>query len=189
MTIPARLQAAQLGGSLRDRLLPVCNDHQSIAGAKNNIVRSNQIALPLADHGHLDTNRQILGEFVDGAAGTVFAQGDLAHVEALGFGREFRLDQLRHKIDAEDRADHTKRIGNRISDRRFLVAHDVERRLKRRGARHRTGKDAECVSDLDSECLSKPERDHKTGDDTDQSQQVVLATCRAHHAFEELPAV
>jgi hypothetical protein len=37
-----------------------------------------------------------------------------------------RLHWVRHEIDAQDRHDDAERIGNRISDRRIAILHDVE---------------------------------------------------------------
>ena len=47
---------------------------------------------------------------VEMLAGTVWSERNLAHVEALDFGRKFRLDVACHEIDAEDRADHAEGI-------------------------------------------------------------------------------
>ena len=116
------------------------------------------------------------------------ADGNLAHVESLRLGGEFRLHDLRHEIDAQDRADNPERIGDGIADRRILVLHHVERRLQRRGAGHRSRIDAKRVTDLDAVDVSQPERDSQAGEAGDQRQQIVFLA-DADHAFEELPAV
>jgi hypothetical protein len=78
-------------------------------------------------------------------------------MKSLRLGREFRLHDLRHDIDAQDRAEHPKRIGDGIADRRILVFHDFKRRLQRRRARHRSGVETQRVADLDAEQVSQSE--------------------------------
>ena len=138
-----------------DVVRPFGDDHQAIAGAQNRVGGRNDVLMLLADHRHLHAGRQVLGDLVERAPDVLVAERDFAHVEVLRLGRELRLDLARHEIDAQDRTDHAERIGDRIADRRFLVLHDVERGLQRRGARHRAGEDAKRVADLDAEELDQ----------------------------------
>ena len=174
---------------LGDRLLLVGDDQQAVAGRQHDIVRRNDVLAALADHRHLHAARQVLAEIVERAPGAIVAQRDLAHMEALRLRREFRLHLARHEIDAQDRADHAERIGDRIADRRLAVLHDVERGLQRGGAGHRAGEDAERMADLDAESLAEPERDQQAGNDRNERQQVVFDAGGAGHSLEELPPV
>ena len=88
-------------------------------------------------------------------------QRDLGHVKALRLRRELRLHALRHEVEAENRADHAKGIGDGISDRGIGVAHRIKGRLQSRGAGHRAGKQTERVTDLHIEHFPKSQCDEK----------------------------
>ena len=109
-------------------------------------------------------------------------------MEALRFRRKFRLHHARQEIDAQDRADDAERIRDRIADRRLAVPHGIERRLQRGRARHRTGINAQRVTNLDAEYMAKPERDKQAGDAGDERQQIILAADAAH-SFEKFASI
>ena len=162
---------------------------RAIARRQDDVVRRNEVLAALANHRDLDAFRQILGELLELLNAATVAERNLAHVKSLGLGRELRLYMARHEVDAQDRTDHAERIGNRISDRRLAVAHDVEGSLQRGRARHRTGEDAKRVTNLDAEGLAKRESDKKARNDSNERQRIALDARRTGHALKELPAV
>src|SRR6185503_2502148 len=109
------------------------------------------------NHGHLDAFRQVLGELVDPTYGKLVSTGNFTHVQALCFFRKSWLHDARHKIDAEDRADDTEWIGDRVSDRRLLVVHDIQRGLQGGSACHRSRVYAERVAQFNGESLAQAE--------------------------------
>ena len=155
----AGFKFAKARGRFPDYILPFGDDHNGVAGRQREIRSRDDVLPALTNHGDLDAFRQVLGEFIEPAAGEFVSNGNFAHVEALRFRREFWLDDARHEIDAQDRADHAEGIGDRVSDRRLLIVHDVQRRLKRGGAGHRSGIDAQRVADFDTESLTQTQRD------------------------------
>ena len=130
-----------------------------------------------------------LHDFIKSLAGEFLAEGNLAHVKALRFRREFRLHHCGHEIDAQDRTDDPERIGDRISDRRLVVVHDIKRRLQRRGACHRAGKDAERVADLDPEDLARARARRAGRRRTAINASRLYLRPAARHSFKELPPV
>ena len=67
--------------------------------------------------------------------------------------------------------------------------HDLKRRLQRGSARHRSGVNAERMSDLDAGELSETECDEKSCGNSDERQKIVFSARRSRHALEELPSV
>ena len=138
------------------------DDQQAVAGASTMSADGHDVLAALADHRHLHAARQVLAEIVERAARAIVSPSVISPMwKRCALGGNFGLHVPRHEIDAQDRADHAERIGDRIADRRLAVLHDVERRLQRRGAGHRAGEDAERVADLDAEDLAEPERDQQ----------------------------
>ena len=142
----------------------------------------------LSNHGHLQVAERFRRQFVKPPAGKAFADRNLSHVEALRLGGKFRLHELRHEVDAEDGADDAEGIGDGVADRGILVLDDVERGLEGCGAGHRTGIDAERMSDLDAEDVPQAERDQQARQTGHQRQQIVLLP-GADHPLEELAAI
>ena len=110
-------------------------------------------------------------------------------METLCLRREFRLHVPGHEIEAQDRADHAERIGDRIADRRLAVFRRLQRRLKRCGAGHRSGENAERMPDLDSVRLTQCQRHNQPGNDANSCNEVGLQAGGAGHAFEKLASV
>jgi len=75
-------------------------------------------------------------------------------VEALRLGREFRLHDARHEVNAENRTDDAEGICDGVANRGILVLDDVKRSLERCGARHRSGVDAQGMADFDAKDVS-----------------------------------
>src|SRR5262249_49825932 len=142
----------------------------------------------LADHRHLYAARQSFFDLFERLTGPFVAYGNLTHMKALGLRREFRLHHLRHEIDTQNGTDDAERICDRISDRRVLAFHYVERCLQRRGACHRSRVYPERVTDLDSVELTETERDQKAGDARNERQQIVFSA-GTPHSFKKLPAI
>ena len=132
----AGFEFAEACGRFPDRILPFGDDHNGIAGRQREIRSGDDVLPALTNHGHLDAFRQVLGELVEPTAGEFVSNGNFTHVEALCFRRKFWLHDARHEIDAEDRADDAEWISDRVSDRRLLVVHDIQRRLQGGSACH-----------------------------------------------------
>src|SRR5689334_4173414 len=109
-------------------------------------------------------------------------------MEALRFRGKFGFHQLRHEINAQDRAKNPERIGDGISDRRILVLHHFERGLQRRRAGHRSRVETKRVADLDAEDVPQSKGNQQAGETGNQRQQVVFPAS-AKDAFEKLAAV
>src|SRR6476620_4923388 len=163
-------------------------DHENgISGCQDGIRRRNEVASALSNHrdSHTPERRR---QFVESLSGVPFANRNFTHVEPLRLRRKFRLYDLGHEVNAQDRTDHPEWVGNGIANRRVLVLHHVERCLERGGACHRSRIYTERMSDFDAENVPEPKGNGQTGKASNNRQQIVLLA-DAKHAFEELPAV
>ena len=158
-----RLQSSNFCHGFGDCLLAICYDHDTVAGGERQIGRRYDILIALANHGDLHAIRQIADETLESSPDIVRSERNLAHMKPLNLRRKFWLHATRHEIYAQDWADDSKGIGNRIADRCIGVFHDIKRGLQRGRAGHRTCVDAQRVTDLDIERLAKPECNRKPG--------------------------
>src|SRR5262249_11376784 len=114
--------------------------------------------------------------------------GNLAHVETLRFRRKFRFHQLSHEIDAQNWADNSEGVRNRISDRRILVVHHLKCGLERGGARHRSGVYAHRMTGLHAIQPTKP-KPYKMPRAPAPHRKQIVGAADALHALEELPPI
>src|SRR5262245_39483744 len=164
------------------------DNKQRVAGRQGDVARGDDVLPAFADHRYLDAARQPLLDFFERLPRDFFADGNLAHVKALSLRREFRLNHLRHEIDAQNWTDDPERVCDRIAYRRLLIFHDIERRLKLCRACHRSGVDAERVTNFDTENLAETEGDQKACDARHKRQQIV-GSADALHSLKKLSSI
>jgi hypothetical protein len=123
-------QGSQFCRRLGNRFLLFSDDQQGISGCQLHLAPRNDILPALADHCDLYAAWQLLAQLGERSVCKIMTQRNLAHMEALRLGRKCRPNPTRHEIDAQDRTNHSKGIGERIAGRRIAVAGYVEGRLQ-----------------------------------------------------------
>ena len=89
------------------------------------------------------------------------AQGDLEELHAgARAGLDLRLEEHVAEIEKKDRPGDTERIGDRVADRRIVVAERGDRGLQGRCAGARSGEQAEPVAQVETHRFHDEEAHH-----------------------------
>ena len=179
---PPRLRERVLAGADREHDV-VLGDHE-VGGGRFGMARP-------PERRNLHAGRQRRADVAERRARQLgIAQRDFEQLEALGRGRlDPRLEHHEEDVEQQDRPRHAERIGDRVADRRIVVAERRDGCLECRRAGPRSREQAQSIADVHLHRCHEQDAHDPGQQHADQGHEIRLLPLGSRQSDEELLAV